>query len=139
MRAYRGKTFGSKKWYYGSHVRIGNRHFIVNPDAGFAKCECGEEFFAGYVEVIPETVGQSIGLCDKNGKEIYEGDIIRTHFDKTILNDAYDEIGQVLLLGNLFNGFGIEDVKRCIHYEIYSHSEVIGDIHLKPELIGKSK
>lgn len=66
---FRGKSKKTGKWIYGYYLKNRGFDFIV-PDE-FANGKTWEDY-----EVIPETVGMFTGLLDKNGKEIYEGDVI---------------------------------------------------------------
>ena len=85
--------------------------------------------------VDPETVGQFTGLVDKNGKEIYEGDIVRsTNYNEFVYEVVYD--------GKRFASFGLHRKQDAfMHYfgEAIDadECEVIGNIHDHQSLIEK--
>ncbi len=67
-----------KRWAYGDKATVEGRTFIIPDDAeldGLAFEE--KDSIVGFVEVIPESVGQSTRMKDRKGEEIFQGDIVR--------------------------------------------------------------
>lgn len=127
---FRGKSIYGEDWLYGSLVKIEKNRYAVIPPLN--NIEIGESI--GMYEVYPETVGQFTGLLDKDGKEIYEGDILHT----ITFGFNPEEYTAIILYRNcsfqLSNGrnlfyFGQSDLTKM------DDTIVIGNIYDNPDLI----
>ena len=137
---FRGKptenntSYIEEEFVYGSLVIDSSKYYIVLSVNDNIK---RDDYEVCMIEVIPETLGQYTGLKDKNGKEIYEGDIIFDSF--------YEKKAKVVFLEGAFWLDYIDDFKEyeTIHkryqlianYDNKSVLEVIGNIYDNPELL----
>lgn len=129
---FRGKIT-QDEWVYGFLVEAlncvtdKNETFIIEQDATYFTY--GE--FACAVEVKPETVGQYTGLCDKNGKKIFEGDILFKGFEKFLVKWNVNQCRWGIYLNN-YEICGFNESTQ-------GYFEVIGNIYDNSELLEVEK
>ena len=132
---FRGFSFNGNKWIYSSGIDIENG--VVSLIVSYGVCFEPED-------VEEESVGQYTGLKDRNGKEIYEGDIVKT-------TGVIESIGKVVFKDCEFcievEGWcskrphyqslklkeKCDDVKSSFYFD--KHFEVIGNIYENKDLL----
>ena len=140
---FRGKRLDNGEWVYGYGVVFGEHYGEGNDEERqasiFIEYDEVSKLNFQFVEVDPKTVGQYTGLKDKNGKMIYEGDIVKGVFWR-------DGEKITVSIGEVRHGFGHwEVIIYPSHYYMprlsQMHSgnkdcvEIIGNIYQDSHLL----
>ena len=120
---FRGKRVDNGEWVYGLICRVGDKYANI--------VEKGTEVI---YSVSTKTIGQYTGLTDKNGKKIFEGDIVKytSGSDCFYHKVVFETRNFCCYFGIVISdtetwGFGMEVPPSMF--------EVIGNIHDNPELL----
>ena len=122
---FRGKRKDNGRWIQGSLFERPNQAYIIPLPIITSK-----------TEVDLATVGQFTGLTDKNGTRIFEGDIVRCGTGRICKVTFFTSPG---VSGFDLVAIGGFNAPPPHNWALFADTEVIGNIHDNPELIGERK
>lgn len=135
---FRGERINSGQWVYGFYAKATMHWHKHGIHEDFIVCDAiqngGYFNFLGRYAVNPKTIGQYTGLTDKNGKKIFEGDIIKciSRFDAKDMVVIFETAEFHLVDCQRYKNY-----TECCGYRQFGtmETEVIGNIHDNPELL----
>lgn len=122
---FRGKRLDNGKWLVGDLIENQGRFFIYHATSETTIEDDYGRISILAVEVDPSTVGQYTGMKDKNGREIYEDDIVRCN----------EYIGKVIFESGMF-ARKVKNVSAPLS-SLLLVTEVISNIHDNPQLLNQ--
>lgn len=139
---FRGKRVYNGEWTEGYYVCVWGMHLIFTGQIAIdMEDEDAENRIVNH-EVLPETVGQYTGLTDKNGKKIFEGDIVMFSRTRNLPNVIpVPEViryhkGDCAFQRFPFNiSLTVGGGGKLLQPDMMCECEVIGNIYDNPELL----
>lgn len=134
----RGKRLDNGEWVEGDRVEQNNpeyHDYIITEFAADVDNRHIDILTCDIYEVDPSTVGRYTGLKDRNGKRIFEGDIIKVPWMNEYRNRfVYYKNG--LFKADSIDGFFSASLCSFVGFDLPEfHCEVIGNIHDNPEMV----
>ena len=127
---FRGKRVDNGEWVYGLLCRVGDTYANIVEKSTEVMCT-----------VLTNTIGQSTGLTDKNGRKIFEGDIIHLEYSQVFFGGVYfgEYTAEVSYKEGCFITDGTnngDEIETPLSGFDNDEVEIIGNIHDNPELRG---